>query len=282
MSLQPDLGADFPALPKIHSDAIRQQVFTHRSFYARPTHIFEDGPHDLSPDNEKFEHLGDTVLGLVVTDLMFDMYPGLRVGPATKIRALIVANFTLAEISVRYRLPERLRLHPAQALSLRASSNVQADVFESFVGGLYKDQGLESVKDWLSALLSPYITAAYQLVRAQHGLPPSPPAVQPSLSDSPPPSDEFAGSSMASSGHLALFNQHLQKLNRAVEWVYGNDEIVVDATESEFLRGIKTTPVWSVQVIVDGQSLGKGRGNTKKSARNEAAKVGLQNLGVHV
>jgi ribonuclease-3 len=43
----------FPDLPKIQSDVIRLQVFTHRSFFARPTHIFEDHPEDLSPDNEK-------------------------------------------------------------------------------------------------------------------------------------------------------------------------------------------------------------------------------------
>jgi dsRNA-specific ribonuclease len=34
-------------------------------------------------DNEKYEHLGDTVLGLVVTGLLLDMYPCLRVGPST-------------------------------------------------------------------------------------------------------------------------------------------------------------------------------------------------------
>lgn len=31
----------------------------------------------------RFEHLGDTVLGLIVTDLLFDAYPNLRVGPST-------------------------------------------------------------------------------------------------------------------------------------------------------------------------------------------------------
>lgn len=122
-------------------------MFTHRSYFARPTHIFEDHPDDPSPDNEKFvaapdiinaelesdrlagryEHLGDTVLGLAVTSLMLEMYPCLRVGPSTvrsptpaastairavnlppsnylfqKIRALIVGNYTLAEMWVSF------------------------------------------------------------------------------------------------------------------------------------------------------------------------------------
>ena len=41
-----------PPLPKIYSDHLSMQVFTHRSFYARPTHVFEDMPDDPSPDNE--------------------------------------------------------------------------------------------------------------------------------------------------------------------------------------------------------------------------------------
>jgi ribonuclease-3 len=53
--LHPEFNAThpFPPLPKINSEAIRRQVFTHRSFYARPNHVFEDLPQDPSPDNEK-------------------------------------------------------------------------------------------------------------------------------------------------------------------------------------------------------------------------------------
>lgn len=99
--LKPDWGTDgslFPKLPDIQTPSIRTQIFTHRSFFGRPTHIFEDNPNDLSPDNEKYEHLGDAVLGLCVTTLLNEMYPGLRVGPSSKIRALMVGNATLAEM----------------------------------------------------------------------------------------------------------------------------------------------------------------------------------------
>jgi len=42
-----------PPLPNINSEPIQRQVFTHRSFYGRPNHVFEDLPQDPSPDNEK-------------------------------------------------------------------------------------------------------------------------------------------------------------------------------------------------------------------------------------
>lgn len=308
MSLKPDFGPNnqlLPPLPVIKSFAIRQQVFTHRSFFARRHSVFEDRPDDPSPDNERLEHLGDSVLSLAVTDLMLKLFPGLRVGPSTKTRALIVGNITLADISLKYRLPDRLRLHPAQAITLRASTNVQADVFESFIGGLYLDQGLNTVKSWLDSLFPPYAIAAYDIVRAQHGLAPlsripigvpatGHPAdhqlvvkeqVQEQLS-----ATEFGGGLSTgiepTIGHLALFNQHMQKTRRLVEWDYSDGDVFgllnTGTDSSDTVKGTKTTPMWTVRAIVDGESLGRGVGNTKKMARNEAAKQGLIKLGIVV
>jgi len=302
--LNPDFGQDnvlFPKLPEIRSLAIKSQVFTHRSYYARQTHIFEDHPNDPSPDNEKYEHLGDTVLGMTVTHLLMNLFPGIRVGPSTKIRSMIVGNPTLAEISVKYRLTEYLRLHPAQAITLRTSTHIQADVFEAFIGGLFLDQGLEAVKAWIEPLFSPYALSAYQIVRKQHGLPALPPSFIGGATstnklpgnDFPTPSHICMGSSeqfnTTTIGHLALFNQVLQKANRQVEWIYSNGE---DPSENGYadmglspdltIKGTKATPVWYVKVMVDGVFHGRGRANTKKAARNEAAKEGLQKLGITV
>ncbi|KAJ7739926.1 ribonuclease III domain-containing protein [Mycena metata] len=291
MSLQPDFGLNsclFPPLPHIEREDIRTRVFTHQSYFARARHVFEDRAEDPSPDNEKFEHLGDSVLGLVVTSLMLEMYPGLRVGPSTKVRAMIVGNATLAEISVKYRLPEKLRLYPA---TLRASTTVQADLFESFIGGLYTEQGLVAVTQWLNPLFRPYAKAAYTVVRAQHGLPPvESPLASPTSSRGVP--SPLNGDTNI--GHLALFNHHLQKSNQRVEWVYSDHHpfgdmdvdtkgaiaTPISADDNRFAQGNKSTPVWSVQVLVDGRVFGRGRGNTKKAARNEAAKEGLVQLGV--
>ncbi|KAI0677285.1 ribonuclease III [Trametes maxima] len=290
--LTPEFPDGLPPLPEIRSDALRLQVFTHRSFYARPTHVFEDMPDDPSPDNESLEHLGDTVLSLIVTGLLREVYPCLRVGPSTKIRALVVGNPTLAWISVQYRLPERLRMHPAQAITLRASANIQADLFESFVGGLYLDQGLEAVKVWLDVLIRPFLAIAYRVVRVQHGLSPEPPYPYPptryarsDTSNTPPPGGNGTSGQMpqtwsipppprmpASIGHLSLFNQHLQQQCKSIEWVY---------TDSAG-QGTKTTPIWVVRAMVEGECLGHGRGSTKKAARNEAAKEGLVKLGIPV
>ncbi|KAH6914671.1 hypothetical protein BKA70DRAFT_1256728 [Coprinopsis sp. MPI-PUGE-AT-0042] len=369
MKLEPDFGPNnnlWPPLPDIRDRAIERQIFTHRSFYARPTLVFEDHPTDLSPDNERYEHLGDTVLGLVVTNLMFDMFPGLRVGPSTKIRSLVVGNFTLADISKRYKLPDRLWLHSAQAVTLRASTNIQADVFEAFVGGLYRDQGLVVVQQWLVPLFRPFAKVGYDYVRKQHTLPPLPPspANVPNGSNHATmnghedhgAAEYFGGPTR---GHLALFNQQLQRTNRQIEWIYSDgsdpsmagdnsmghdtffdhpasaplvapttsDLVCADPSAEEDaahtsisanptaavkslpnspearsangngnnrryndpgvpahlrIKGTTLTPVWYVKVLVDGEFYGRGRGNTKKAARNEAAKEGLVKLGINV
>lgn len=55
LSYSPEINPDtLPPLPEIIADELRKQVFTHRSYHARPTAIFEDLPDDPSPDNEAY------------------------------------------------------------------------------------------------------------------------------------------------------------------------------------------------------------------------------------
>lgn len=93
-------------------------------------------------------------------------------------------------------------------------------------------------------------------------------------------------------GHLALFNQLLQKANRTVEWVYDDPLDTGKGVQPQkdyrdmgllpelIIKGTKETPLWYVKVLVDGEFYGRGRGNTKKLARDEAAKEGLRKLGI--
>ncbi len=67
---------------------LREASLTHRSF------AFE---HDLTVTNERLEFLGDSVLGLVVTDLAYRMYPAMPEGELAKLRAAIVNMTALAD-----------------------------------------------------------------------------------------------------------------------------------------------------------------------------------------
>ncbi|KAH9960549.1 hypothetical protein BGW80DRAFT_1464226 [Lactifluus volemus] len=172
-----DPGAAFttlslPTLPTIKSRQIRAQVFAHNSLATGHRDKFQASPSDLGSHNERLGQIGDQVIGLAVTDLIQELYPSLRVGPSSKARDRIKCKNVLAEISVLYGLHEKINVPGDQAHHLKALPSVRMFVFKAFVGGLYKDQGLEVVHEWLTLLFRPYVKAAYGAVREQYLLPP--------------------------------------------------------------------------------------------------------------
>ncbi|KAI0294036.1 ribonuclease III domain-containing protein [Multifurca ochricompacta] len=162
----------FPPLPEIHSRELYTRIFTHSSLTSGPRDDFEVIPDDPNPDNEEFSHIGDQVVSLAVTDLIQDLYPNLHVGPCSKLRDRLKHGGTLAEIAAMYGLPEYLDLPAAQARHLRTSQSVKVDVFKAYVGGLYREQGIQVVKKWLIPLFTPRVEHAYQSLRADYLLPP--------------------------------------------------------------------------------------------------------------
>lgn len=137
-------------------------------------------------------------------------------------------------------------------------------------------------------------------MRTEHGLAPlrsdapaSPNGNGNGTPASPSASSHSSAGDANNIGHLALFNQCLQKGEARVEWVYSDQHPfgpphglgggVANTPNDSFAgAGNKSTPVWSAQVLVDGEVYGRGRGNTKKAARNECAKQGLVRMGVAV
>jgi len=177
MSSQANAPSGLPLLPTIKSQRILEQVFTHRSLVRRPKRAFEDPPSDPSRDNEQLVNLGDQVFGLVVTDLIRDSFPYLCVGPSSKVRDRLKFHGTLAKTAVRYGLHERLLVQTAQADEVKRSAHAQAEVFKAYVGGLYREQGLDVVTRWLRSVFQLDIEEAYESVRRGHLLPPLSPTV---------------------------------------------------------------------------------------------------------
>jgi len=161
-------SSELPSLPTIRSEQILKQIFTHRSLIRRSRRAFEDTPNDLSRDSDQLINLGDQVYSLVVTDLIRDAYPHLCVGPSSKVRDRLKYHETLAKTAVSYKLHNRLLVQPAQADEVRRSLHAQADVFKAYIGGLYREQGLDVVVRWLRPLFWSDIQEAYESERRQH------------------------------------------------------------------------------------------------------------------
>ena len=118
--------------------------------------------------------------------------------------------------------------------------------------------------------MKPLIANAYEEVRQEHGLARKA-EEQGAKQNQKDPFDIPQVPNIQTSliGHLSLFNQHCQQRELSIEWKY-----------CDVLGGTKSTPVWTVDAFVDGEFVGTGQGQTKKTARNEAAKQGLKFLGV--
>ena len=65
---------DLPGLLPFKYARTEYQVFTHPSYFARPTTFFEDPPNDPSPDNEVFKYIGESVLSMAVGLLTKKIY----------------------------------------------------------------------------------------------------------------------------------------------------------------------------------------------------------------
>ncbi|KAG8931476.1 hypothetical protein FRC01_001256 [Tulasnella sp. 417] len=265
----PDLK-DLPTPLPINDPAMRKRVFTHRSAWGRSTTLFQDPVDDPNPpDNERLEFLGDSILSTVTCLLLHERYPRYRVGPTSKVRSLVICNANLATICRFYNMQEELQGAQSQLMTLKKSEQVQADLFESYIAGVYLDRGLEDTKQWLYGVLDPFVKAAFEVVKHDHLLrsrsPPPYSAEEGELTDqdrTKSPNEDELGSKV-DPGTLSFFNQLCQQRKYKVEW------ITSDAP------GSKTTPLWRVEVKVDGKILGSGVATGKKGAKILAARQAL-------
>jgi ribonuclease-3 len=124
-------------------------ALTHRSY------AFETGG---IPTNERLEFLGDAVLGLVVTDLAYNLFPDLSEGELAKLRAATVNMTTLAEVARELGLGAHIRLGKGEELSGgRDKASILADGLEALLGAVYLDRGLEVAGDLVRRLIRPRI-----------------------------------------------------------------------------------------------------------------------------
>lgn len=106
---------------------------------------------------ERLEFLGDTVLDLVVSEFLYNMNSSLNEGQLTRIRSNYVCKQALYTYSTELGLDRYIKLGAGSQLTKRENDSVVSDVFESFVGALYLDQGLSTVKEFLSKTVIPHI-----------------------------------------------------------------------------------------------------------------------------
>jgi ribonuclease-3 len=130
---------------------LREAALTHRSF------AFE---HGLEVTNERLEFLGDSVLGLVVTDMAYLAYPDMPEGQLAKLRAAIVNMSALADVARSLGVGDVVLLGRGEEGSGgRNKSSILADALEAVFGAVYLDLGLDAARGLIERLFRPRMEA---------------------------------------------------------------------------------------------------------------------------
>jgi ribonuclease III len=136
-------------------DELLERALTHRSY------AYENGG---LPTNERLEFLGDSVLGVVVTDTLFRGYPNLPEGQLAKLRAAVVNMTALADVARGLDLGAYVRLGRGEdGTGGRDKPSILADTLEAVIGAVYIDCGADAASGLVHRLFDPVIERSARL-----------------------------------------------------------------------------------------------------------------------
>ena len=122
------------------------------------THSSYSFIHDKDYDYERLEFLGDSILNLLVSEYLYNKYSNYGEGKLTKIRSNYVCQNALIYYSHEIGLPDFLFVSQNELnLSSNEVLSITADIFESFLGALFIDQGFDFTKKFISKVIFKHI-----------------------------------------------------------------------------------------------------------------------------
>jgi ribonuclease-3 len=132
-----------------------ERSLTHRSF------AYENGG---LPTNERLEFLGDSVLGVVVTDTLFRAHPDLSEGRLAKLRAAVVNARALAEVARTIGLGQHIMLgRGEESTGGREKASILSDTVEAVIGAVYLSGGFQTASRVVHLLFDPLMENAARL-----------------------------------------------------------------------------------------------------------------------
>ncbi len=116
-------------------------ALTHRSF--------------SSKNNERLEFLGDSILGFVIAEQLYQRFPNASEGVLSRLRASLVNQGSLAELARKHEIGDYLLLGSGELKSggFRRDS-ILSDALEAVMAALFIDQGIVACQQWISQLFA--------------------------------------------------------------------------------------------------------------------------------
>lgn len=125
------------------------EAITHSSFAEKRVNSYE-----------RLEFLGDSILGFTVCEYLFHRYPNWLEGDLTKVKSNVVSRQTCTKIGLEMGIDRILVVGKGVGTLGRVPSSLVANAFESIVGAIYLDGGVESVRDFLMPLIEKHVDEA--------------------------------------------------------------------------------------------------------------------------
>lgn len=111
-------------------------------------------------DNERMEFLGDAVLQMVVTEILYEEHPALSEGEMAKVRAACVNRGVLADLATRLGLGQHLLMANGEAASGgRSKASILSDAMEAILAAVYLDGGIDAARRVIGAHWADLIAA---------------------------------------------------------------------------------------------------------------------------
>jgi len=128
---------------------VYEQAFTHRSL----VHELNLEPHD---SNERLEFLGDSVLGLAITEALLTRYSTADEGDLSKMKAQLGSRATLGEVARRMNLTTCLKMGRGEEIARSQNlPSLMGNTFEALIGAVYLDKGFEAAAKYVIKCLEP-------------------------------------------------------------------------------------------------------------------------------
>ncbi len=188
--------------------------------------------------NERLEFLGDAVLQIVVSELLYKKYPKMLEGDLSKLRASLVCEGSFAEIAKDLSLDKYIRMSRGEMLAKGFErESILADAFEAVIGAIFLDSGsdINIAKKVITKIIEPKITK----------------------------------------DKISLKNWDYKTKLQEVVQAYSQVPVIYSIISDEGPDHDKT---FVAEVHHEGKFLGTGEGKTKKEAEQNSAKEALRKL----
>ena len=235
-------------LPSFNNSTLFDLALTHSSYA-------NEHP-EISGDNERLEFLGDAVLGFVIAEMLYRMYPAINEAQLTHLRSRLVDEKQLGKLGAEYGLGELMRLGKGTAKDGgRNNPSLLNDTFEATLGAYFLDAGIEPVRQYILNIFQPL---AKQLVD----------------SSLPAHKDKQEG--------VKQFQEtFIDSKNRFQQWALANYK---SKPEYQIIAesGPDHAKQFTAQVSLNRQVYGVGTAHRKQEAEKRAAEAALDKISQYV